>query len=85
MTFGERSTRVVHHADVVLAQRAQVPAWARSAPTVHSALGRTENGSKRKWRIAFSWVIWFTSASGTSSKCRARISGAFGQVESEWG
>ena len=39
---------------------------ARSAPTVHCSRDRCANGSKRYQRIAFSCVILFTSASGTS-------------------
>ena len=57
----------------------------RSAATVHFSRGRTLKGSYWKSRMAFSWVILLTSASDTPSRYFMAISGAWGQVESEWG
>src|SRR5581483_10181727 len=58
---------------------------ARSAPAVHFSRGRWRNASSWKMRSAFSWVILWTSASGTPSRLRASASGDRGQVVSECG
>src|SRR4030095_1434829 len=60
-------------------------ARSRSAPTVDSSRGLTLNGSKLNSRIAFRWVMRSMSWSETPSSCLARVSGAVGHVESEWG
>ncbi len=58
---------------------------ARNAATVHSSLGRWANRSYRKSRMALVCVIFSTSTSDRPCIDLCSISGAVGQVVSEWG